>query len=443
MMINSNRTHATTTPTGYCPPLEIMLADAQVSKCDGSRSCEMSPALEQNHADNISPHRPDEGSDHRDPTDDMRHMRDASNLPQLWDTQEMNNPMNNDDIEVSSPAQEIRLADLQTSKWNRSWGMSISPVYLKTLADDIKKNAILNPIILVREMNSKALQILAGVHRWEALKSIRGEDGCLHVGEYRIIDVDSTDVRCLAISVADNSYHHEQSVYDLATYVMRIESECHSNQDKIAEILKLTRPKVNRLSLLVKNWDPLPESVKADFQKAPSFSHDDREGPNFKFSHWYEFAALVEKIGMTDEMSNMLEMALKNRWSTRQIKKAVQKHNVANGNGSAQLAVEDTVGNEISQTVAKPAKRIKPVVAYAKAIMAIRKASDYVRECKELADACGQLEAIAASIDQKLQLMKENTEELFCTQRPRNRTPGRNARGYPAASANVWIPPCP
>ena len=71
----------------------------------------------------------------------------------------------------------------------------------------------------------------------------------------------------------------------------------------------------------------------------------------------------------------------------------------------------------------KPAKRIKPAVAYSKAIMAIRKATDQVREFKELADAHGQLVEIADYFFQQLQLMKEDTQTQKSSSAPNDPQP--------------------
>ena len=66
--------------------------------------------------------------------------------------------------------------DLEISDWNRSKDCDLDKAYLEKLAENIKRNGLLCPIILVRDKKTGCLRVLAGAHRLAALKLLRGDD---------------------------------------------------------------------------------------------------------------------------------------------------------------------------------------------------------------------------------------------------------------------------
>ena len=272
---------------------------------------------------------------------------------------------------------KFKLRDLDISQWNRSHGAKLDADYIKTLAADIKANGLVNPIILVWHKKSGRVVIVAGAHRVAALKSIRGEDGVLNEGEYRIIDgLDADDPRCFDISVADNRHQRGMSLYEKAKYVHRVIEELNLDQGRVADAMGLHRPHVNRLEMLAEYWDKLPETVKSDFCIAP-YSGSEKQ-PVLTFSWWYEFASAFQKDGLNDEVRALMEKALAERWSTRQVKDAVQLYTLG---GPAPADEQPTVSTE--QT---PPRTLKPAAILNKAFKTLTKVEELMAEYGVLAD---------------------------------------------------------
>ena len=265
----------------------------------------------------------------------------------------------------------IPFGELEISQFNRSHGAELDADYVKQLAVDIKSNGLVNPVSLVGNKKSGRWVIVAGAHRVGALKSIRGENGVLNVGEYRIIEnLDESDPRCFDISVADNRHQRGMSLHDKAKYVRRVIEELKLDQGRVADALGLGRPHVNRLVMLTEYWDKLPESVKSDFCIAP-YSGSEKQ-PVLTFSWWYEFASAFQKAGLNDEVRALMEKALAERWSTRQVKDAVQLYTLG---GPAPADEQPTVSTE--QT---PPRTLKPTVILSKAVKAVTKAEEHMAE---------------------------------------------------------------
>ena len=322
---------------------------------------------------------------------------------------------------------KLKIGELEISPFNRSHGAELDADYVKELAENIKTNGLVNPVVIVMHKKTGRWVIVAGAHRIAALKSIRGEDGTLKEGEFRIVDgLDADDPRCFDISMADNRHQRGMSLYELAKYVRRVVEELKLDQRRVADALGLSRPQVNRLLMLAQHWDELPESVKNDFRKA-RYSGSENQ-PVLSFSHWYEFASSFQKAGVNDEVRALMEKALAERWSTRQIKEAVQMYTMggpapadeqsaegddvpapAPTSGSAN-AVPAPVGGksgEAAPAPSKPAKTRPPVAACAQAVKAIRKAADLVRDIDELGEVSEHLEKLAEIVFQKVSELQE------------------------------------
>ena len=322
---------------------------------------------------------------------------------------------------------KIKLGELEISPFNRSHGAELDADYVKQLTADIKANGLVNPVTIAMHKKTGRWVIVAGAHRIAAIKSLRGEDGGLKEDEYRIIDgLDADDPRSFDISVADNRHQRGMSLYELATYVRRLIDELKLDQGRVGDALGLSRPQVNRLLILAQRWDELPESVQKDFRKAPYSGSENQ--PVLTFSWWYEFASAFQKAGLNDEVRAMMEHALAERWSTRQIKEAVQLYAMggpasadeqpaegddapapAPTSGSAN-AVPAPVGGksgEVAPAPAKPAKTRPPVAACAQAVKAIRKAAGLVRDIDDLGEVSEHLEKLAEIVFQKVSELQE------------------------------------
>ena len=323
--------------------------------------------------------------------------------------------------------QKIKLGDLDISVWNRSHGAELDADYIKRLAADIEANGLVNPVAIVMHKKNGRWVVVAGAHRIAAIKLLRGADGVLKEGEYRIIaDLDGSDPRCFELSVADNRHQRGMSLYELAMYVRRVVEELKLDQGRVADALGLSRPQVNRLLMLAKHWDELPESVKNDFRKA-RYSGSENQ-PVLTFSWWYEMASSFQKAGVNDEVRAMMEQALAERWSTRQVKDAVQLYTMggpapadeqlaegddaptpAPTSGSAN-AVPAPVGGKTGDDAPAPSKHAKspqPVAACTQAVKAIRKAAGLVNDIDGLDEVSARLQELADLVVQKASELQE------------------------------------
>lgn len=338
--------------------------------------------------------------------------------------------MNNDCAEEmigNTDGASPKLGELVISRFNRSHGADLDADYIKQLAADVKANGLVNPVSLVWHKKSGRWVIVAGAHRIAAIKSLRGEDGVLKKDEYRIIDgLDADDPRSFDISVADNRHQRGMSLYELAMYVRRLIEELKLDQGRVADALGLSRPQVNRLLILAQRWDELPESVKNDLRKA-RYSGSENQ-PVLTISHWYELVSAFQKAGVNDEVRAMMEKALAGRWSTRQVKEAVQLYTMGgpapadeqpvegdgapapaptSGSANAVPAPAGGKSGEAASAPSKPAKGRPPVAACAQAVKAIRKAAGLVENIEGLDEISVQLQELAEIVFQKATDLQE------------------------------------
>ena len=260
--------------------------------------------------------------------------------------------------------------DLGISDWNRSKDCDLDKAYLEKLAENIKQNGLLCPIILVRDKKTGCLRVLAGAHRLAALKLLRGDDGGLYEGEFIILDIDESDAGCFAITTADNRYQRKSSLADTMVYLQRIAEERHVTQENIAKETGHDRQVVNRLLIFAKHIDKCLEPVKADLHRAPDNENEDG-GPALTVYGVYEFVPALSKAGMTPVIAGMIGRAVLERWSTRKIRRAVQRY---------MERTDDAADGQADAPTQTTPRTLKPTVILSKAVKAVTKAEELMTE---------------------------------------------------------------
>lgn len=260
--------------------------------------------------------------------------------------------------------------DLGISDWNRSKDCDLDKAYLEKLAENIKRNGLLCPIILVRDKKTGCLRVLAGAHRLAALKLLRGDDGGLYEGEFIILDIDESDEGCFAITTADNRYQRKSSLADTMVYLQRIAENRHITQEKIATETGHDRQVVNRLLIFAKHVDNCSEPVKADLRRAPDGEQEDG-GPALTVYGVYEFVPALSKAGMTPVIAVMIGRAVLERWSTRKIRRAVQRY---------MEKTDDAADGQADAPTQTTPRTLKPTVILSKAVKAVTKAEELMTE---------------------------------------------------------------
>lgn len=235
----------------------------------------------------------------------------------------------------------VPFSEVHISKWNRSFGGQPDEKYIKDLASDIKRNGLIHPITLVTSKSGESSSaILAGANRLWALRKMRGDDSGLMEGEYVArTDITEEDPRCLDISLSENRHRRQPSVIETARYVNRLLQQEHVDQKKLAPKLHLRREAVNRLSKLVQCFDQLPESWQEQLSRSPS--QEDADAPAITLSHWVEVAGVLGENKVTPHVKGVLENAVNERWSTRDLRKAVRE-SADSPTGSHSLQSEGT-----------------------------------------------------------------------------------------------------
>lgn len=352
---------------------------------------------------------------------------------------------------------EIKLCDPEISPFNRSYDAELDADYVKQLAADVEANGLVNPVSLVWHKKSGRWVIVAGAHRVAALTLLRGKDGILKESEFRIIDgLDADDPRCFDISMADNRHQRGMSLYELAMYVRRVVEELKLDQGRVADALGLSRPQVNRLMMLAKHWDELPESVKSDFRKA-RYSGSENQ-PVLSFSHWYEFVSAFQKAGVNDEVRALMEQALAERWSTRQVKEAVNLYTMGgpapaeeqtadgddapapnSGNANAIPAPIDGKSRETAPAPSKAPKSATPGATCAKVVKALRKAVDLAGDIDGFDEVQAQLQELADLVFQKLTELQESERAAMAAGKRKRGRP-RKVPAEPAAKSKAKKP---
>ena len=260
--------------------------------------------------------------------------------------------------------------DLGISDWNRSKDCDLNKAYLEKLAENIKRNGLLCPIILVRDKKTGRLRVLAGAHRIAALGLLRGEDGGLYEGEFIILEIDESDDRCFEIATADNRYQRESSLFDTMKYLQHVAEDRHVTQEKIAKETGHDRQVVNRFLIFAKHIENCPAAVKADLRRTSGSDQED-DGPALSAYGIYEFVPALSEAGITSGIAALMERAVSERWSTRKIRRAVKRY------------MENSDHPDVSE---QAPRMLKPSDILKRAIKSVNKAEELMAKYGVLGD---------------------------------------------------------
>jgi len=295
----------------------------------------------------------------------------------------------------------IPFNQMEISKWNRSCGIPADDQYVQALAEDIKRNGLLHAITLVKTVDGAGYRIVAGANRVAAFKALRGADAGLMQSEFKVRDdLNEDSDKCLAVSIAENHHRRASSVWETACYVDRLTKELGVDQGKLARMLGLDRPKVNRLQKLAECFGQLPESWRKDLNTSPT---SDTTGVVVSFSHWYEVAGLIKDDPLTPDILDVLTCAHDEQWPTRQLRRALKKalHETPDAD-----ATEETAGRDATEAGASnvPAAKSNPVELLKTAVRYIRMAGgffgvDQAADAAELVKHADAVEVIAGKLE--------------------------------------------
>lgn len=155
-----------------------------------------------------------------------------------------------DEQEASANLCEISLSALAPNPFQPR--AEINPDELKELAESIKENGVLEPL-LVRRSGANAYQLIAGERRFRAA-TLAG----LATVPVLIKDVD--DQKMLELALVENLHRQDLNPIEEAEAYRRLADEFGHSQQDIARVVSRDRSTVANLMRLLK----LPTSVKTD-----------------------------------------------------------------------------------------------------------------------------------------------------------------------------------
>ena len=170
----------------------------------------------------------------------------------------------------------------------------ISPSSLKTLADSIKANGILEPLVVAD--TPAGYQIIAGERRWRAAK-IAG----LNVVPVVIKKVNQREM--LVLSIVENLHREDLNVLEEAAGYRKLADDFGLTLQQISEKMGLAVPTIsNRMRLL-----RLPDAVKqalidGKIQEGHAKSLVGLEDPNLIFEVFSQVTKKQLSIGQTEEL---------------------------------------------------------------------------------------------------------------------------------------------
>lgn len=121
---------------------------------------------------------------------------------------------------------------------------------LDELAQSIKQNGILNPIV-VRKLASDKFEILAGERRYQAAKLVG-------LKKVPVTIVDVTDKQALVIGLVENLQRKDLNALETAEGIQKLVEEFKYSHEGIAEAIGRSRPMISNLLRLLK----LPDAIK-------------------------------------------------------------------------------------------------------------------------------------------------------------------------------------
>lgn len=308
--------------------------------------------------------------------------------------------MKKEDLKVAIPFSKLRI-----NRFNRSYNMSPDQDYIKILAEDIERNGLIHPILLVPWKDGTGYDIVAGANRMRALEGSRGKDSGLADGEFVVrYELTESDPYLFELSVAENQQRREPSSYELAVYVARLISEEHIDQIKVSKVMQLPRPTINRLKGLNDWWAELPESWQKDLKLSPRVAA--KEPPVITFSHWYMAASAFDSSSSSPELRKLLDRARDEAWSTRELKRQLEEFDPA-AESTASVENDGAQAEADKPAATKSTASIDPINTATRVYKGVSKALALLKDIGGVEQVAQLLQEAAELINQRLGLLKE------------------------------------
>ena len=127
---------------------------------------------------------------------------------------------------------------------------------LNELADSIRKNGIIQPIVVRKDPSQDGYEIIAGERRWRASK-IAGLE------EIPVIIKDLSDKACLEIAIIENIQRQDISPIEEGEAYQRLIDEFFYTQEELSSVIDKSRSHITNLMRIL----TLPENIKTMVNK--------------------------------------------------------------------------------------------------------------------------------------------------------------------------------
>jgi ParB family chromosome partitioning protein len=139
-------------------------------------------------------------------------------------------------------AQQLKLEQLEPGKYQPR--LDMDPASLEELAQSIKQQGLLQPLVVRKKKASDKFEIIAGERRWRASK-IAG------LTEIPVIIKDVNDETAMAMALVENLQREDLNPMDQARAMERLTEEFALTHQQVADLLAKSRAQVsNYLRLL-------------------------------------------------------------------------------------------------------------------------------------------------------------------------------------------------
>ncbi len=204
------------------------------------------------------------------------------------------NPKNDQGVQHEGRVWQISIEKLKAGAYQPR--TTFEKETLQELAQSIKQNGILQPII-VRKTNDDKFEIIAGERRWRAAQ-LAG----LH--ELPAIIRTFTDKEALELAIIENVQREDLNSIEEAQGYARLVNEFNLSQQQVAERVGKERATVaNLLRILI-----LPSAIKEQIESGIlSLGH----------------AKVLLSLSSSDQQVEMGKKAIAEKWSVRKLEKAI------------------------------------------------------------------------------------------------------------------------
>ena len=179
--------------------------------------------------------------------------------------------------------------------------------------------------ILIRRTPDANYEVIAGGRRFTVLLQIRGRDGFLHAGEFRLVDW--SDDKCIRAGIDENLEREDLSPIDEGRFLNSLADHLTSRGETVTdEILEsktgLDRPRISDRRALAEKFDLLPKSWRDQLSAPANRRSGDKQEISITATH-FKYARKFIKPKIDPHVLKIMDRAAEDGWSAAKFKTAI------------------------------------------------------------------------------------------------------------------------